>query len=89
MSQKSSLPQVTRFVSLALILDSGQAPEFSAQHILQYGLVEGEVRNQLLQLGVLVLKHLQPPHLVGQQPVILLPPVEVSGISASETNWMT
>src|SRR5579871_3892472 len=55
----------------------GQASKFSAERVLQHRFVECEIGNHLLQLCVLILELLQPAHLIRQQPVILLLPVEI------------
>ena len=55
----------------------GQALQFSAENILQHRLVQRQISDQLLQLAVLVLKLLQPPHLVWQQSLVLPFPIEI------------
>jgi len=40
---------------------------FSADHVLRHFLVERQIGNQLLQLGVLILELLPPPHLGRQR----------------------
>lgn len=53
---------------------------FESQDILQHRLVDGEVRDQLLQLRILVLKLPHPPDLVRQQTIVHLLPIERSSI---------
>jgi hypothetical protein len=55
----------------------GQVSRFSPQHILQHHLVEAQIRHKFLQLGIPILELLQPSHLVGQQSLVLLPPVKI------------
>src|SRR6478735_2594448 len=56
---------------------SGQASQLSADDVLKHLTVQRQVCDQLLQLAVLILKLLQPPHLSGQQPIELLLPIEI------------
>jgi hypothetical protein len=56
---------------------SGQASQLSADDVLKHLPVQRQVCDQLLQLAVLILKLLQPPHLSGQQPVELLLPIVI------------
>ena len=60
---------------------SEQASELSADNVLQHLAVERQVGNDLLQPAILVLKRLQPSHLIGQQPAISLLPVEVGRLA--------
>src|SRR6476469_2447494 len=56
---------------------SGQASQLSANDVLKHLTVQRQVCDQLLQLTVLILKLLQPPHLSGQQSIELLLPIEI------------
>jgi hypothetical protein len=50
---------------------SGQAAKLSAKRVLQHLLVEAEIGDDFPQLGIFVLKLLEPPHLRWQKAVIL------------------
>ena len=54
-----------------------QALQFSAQNILQHGLIQRQVSHQLLQYAVLIFQLLQSSLFVRQQSVVLLFPIEI------------
>ena len=54
-----------------------QGLEVSRGEVLQHKVVQAQVRNQTLQLRVLLLQLLQPLRLVYLQPAVLLAPTEV------------
>jgi hypothetical protein len=54
---------------------------FSVDHVLQHLLVEREIGHQLLEPLVHLLELLQPHHLRGHQPAILLAPIVVGRLA--------
>ncbi len=60
---------------------SGQASKLSPNGVLQHLFVQRQVGDDPLQLGVLVLELLQPPHLGRQQAVVLSLPIEVGRLA--------
>ncbi len=57
------------------------ANELSPDDVLQHFPIQRQVGDDLFQATVLVLKRLQPPHLVRQQPAIPLLPVEIGRLA--------
>src|SRR5262249_32578447 len=60
---------------------SGQASKLSADHVLQYLLIERKVSHDLLQLAVLFLELTQSLHLRWHQATVLLAPIVVRGLA--------
>jgi hypothetical protein len=71
----------TRDASRRPAYASEQASELSADSVLQHLFVQGQIGDDPLQLAVLVLELLQPPHLSWQQTIVLLLPIEVGRLA--------
>src|SRR5271156_2006776 len=77
-SREAGYIYANRYVSEATLrLQKRSGPYISLRDVLQHQVVQTQVRNQTLQLGVLLLKLLQPLRLVHLQPTVLLAPAEV------------
>ena len=76
-SREAGYIYANRSVSEAkLRLQKRSGPYISRGEVLQHKVIQAQIRNQTLQLRVLLLQLLQPLRLVHLQPAVLLAPAK-------------